>query len=243
MCEPNRTERRVTGPAGTPQPVAPDPGPAVSSAVQAAASSATTSKPADAPQSHVAPVSVGTTPESDPATWAPTEPPAHRCPWCSSVLPEGEDDRCPACGANLIYGAAVGLPGVTELAPASVRGRSAEPRRGSRLLSWISGDVDVEPASAPGDGAPHEALAMPSKDVRREILRLRLTQEGMVVSDAGDIEPGPGMLAETTLAASTEAGAEVLASAEPPIAEAEAKAEAEADGDGEPPDSEIRKAS
>jgi hypothetical protein len=219
----------VTGPAGVPEPVAPDPVLAASPAVQAAAAST----PAALPQPDAIPVPAAVTPEADPATWAPAEPPAHRCPWCSSVLPEGEDDRCPACGANLIYGSAVGLPGVTELAPASGVGRNGEPPRRNRLLSWISGEVDDEPAPVSSDGAPLEALAMPSKDVRREMLRLRLKQEGMVVSESGDIGPGPGMQAETTPAPAVDALGEHLASAEPP----------QADSDVESSDSEIRKAS
>ena len=70
-------------------------------------------------------------------------------------------------------------------APASTRARRAESPKRGRLLSWISGEVDDASVLGPPD-AP-DALAPPSKQVRREIWRLTLEAEGIPVSEDGEI--------------------------------------------------------
>ena len=115
----------MSGPSGATQQVVPDPKMGITPAAQVDA----VALPATPPQPTAGPAAA--TPVADPASWAPTAPVAASCPWCSSVLPEDPGDRCPACGANLVYGVAAGLPGVTEVAPASARGRNAEPLKRS----------------------------------------------------------------------------------------------------------------
>ncbi len=71
-------------------------------------------------------------------------------------------------------------------AEAIVRGvRATSPPRRSRLLSWISGDVSEDEEGTP---APHESLALPPVEVRREILRMELEAEiSDLQAEAGSI--------------------------------------------------------
>jgi hypothetical protein len=112
-----------------------------------------------------------------------------RCPWCSEPLPADATEQCPACHANLIPHPDERLPGLTEVEPvAASKTRRPDPARRSKLLAWISGDVDLDAAVAASERtASPEALDLPSREVRREIWRLTLEAEGLAVSDAGDI--------------------------------------------------------
>ena len=74
------------------------------------------------------------------------------------------------------------MPGLTQVAPSALKKVvAAEPVRRSRLLAWISGEIidDVPPTEAPS-----AALAPPSRDVRREILRLELEAAGITIPEA-----------------------------------------------------------
>ena len=117
-------------------------------------------------------------------------PTTRRCPWCSEPLPEEATERCPSCHANLVAEGETRLPGLTEVeAPGAVRVRRAEAPKRSKLLSWISGDIDEESGAPVGDP---EAVALPPRDVRREMLRLQLEAEGITVAADGSIEvPAP----------------------------------------------------
>ncbi len=124
---------------------------------------------------------------------------APRCPWCSADLPAGTIDRCPACGANLTPEGDPSIPGVTEVIGQASRALPTEPaRRSSRLLSWISGDIEPDPVPInAGDNAQLEALAPPPLEVRREMLRLQLEAEGFVITDD---EPADNAVAATDAA-------------------------------------------
>lgn len=112
------------------------------------------------------------------------------CPWCSAAI-SPDVERCPSCGAAVRDSASGGpeIPGVTQVDPAMALKR--EPPRASRIVNWISGEVDAPPpsvipnplasssvpgpaaASALGPAGP-ESFAPPSADVRREMARLEL---------------------------------------------------------------------
>src|SRR5262249_14595142 len=128
------------------------------------------------------------TPAPDmPVAVAPTE---RRCPWCSELLPADANERCPFCKV-LLTSTAPGdtrLPGLTEVeAPSTPRARLAEAPKRSKLLSWISGDVDDEVLTTPLGRSDPEALALPARDVRREMLRLKLEAEGITVALDGSL--------------------------------------------------------
>jgi hypothetical protein len=91
------------------------------------------------------------------------------CPWCSQELSEGAT-VCPSCGANLVPEADTDVPGVTAVDAASIIRSKAAPQSRNRLLSWISGEYTPDVPSK----AEAEALALPDKAVRDEILRLEL---------------------------------------------------------------------
>jgi hypothetical protein len=97
-----------------------------------------------------------------------------RCPWCSAPLPAATLASCPACGATLTGDGEAQLPGVTTLdTDAILRARSAAARPRSRLLSFITGEVDdggLTKASA-------ESIAPPSTAVLREMRRIALAAE------------------------------------------------------------------
>jgi hypothetical protein len=127
-----------------------------------------------------------------PVTPSPTDivadaPTARRCPWCSELLPEDATERCPACNANLVAEGEARIAGLTEVeGPTAARVRRAEAPKRSKLLSWISGDVDDESSSV-APSAP-DALNPPDRDVRREMLRLKLEAQGLTVAADGSIE-------------------------------------------------------
>jgi hypothetical protein len=97
-------------------------------------------------------------------------PSVARCPWCSAELPDAEAKTCPSCQANLVGDLDKPLPGVTALDLEALAYRRATPPKKSRLMSWISGDMDyddpTEAVPAPG------SVDRPPIEVRREMLRL-----------------------------------------------------------------------
>src|SRR5258705_693111 len=146
-----------------------------------------------------------------------------RCMWCSAELPSDHETVCPSCGATLIGETDSQVPGVTAIdAEAIIRSRSTtKPRQRSRLMSWISGDYEVEDAPAPPG-----SLSPPPLAVRREMLRLELEAQvanlqaeagAMAAEDA--VESGTS-IAETdigaALAAVTEANRTEAAAADAP---------------------------
>ena len=109
---------------------------------------------------------------------------APRCTWCSAVLPSDHETTCPSCGATLIGEGDAQVPGLTAIDTDAIirnaRAVQAKPR--SRLMSWISGDVD-EGDTAP---APPGSLSPPPAEVRREMLRLEL--EAQVANAQAEVE-------------------------------------------------------
>jgi len=111
--------------------------------------------------------------------------PAARCNWCSAVLPSDHETVCPSCGATLVGDGDTSVPGLTAIdAEAILRSaRAAKSKSRSRLLGWISGDVDDDGGSLT---ATPGSLAPPPADVRREILRLEL--EAQVANAQAEVE-------------------------------------------------------
>jgi hypothetical protein len=97
---------------------------------------------------------------------------ARRCPWCSAVLPADAGDTCPACHATLASTGEPNVPGVTALDVEKIALRRSGPPKKSRLMSWISGEVDYEGARGPL--ATPASLAPPALEVRQEMIRLEL---------------------------------------------------------------------
>lgn len=123
----------------------------------------------------------------------PMNGPITSCPWCSAALPVPDAEVCPSCGATLnsATGTEPQLPGVTTLdAEAILRARSEGSRPRSRILSFITGEIPVEPAGE-DDAA---SIAPPSDQVRREILRLQ------VQAEIADLEAETVALKSDTLA-------------------------------------------
>src|SRR5207245_878953 len=104
---------------------------------------------------------------------------AARCPWCSAELVSPDDSRCRSCGAILISEGEPQVPGVTSLDPEVMLRSRREPLKRNRLLSWITGESDEQPAK---QIAP-DALAPPPPDVRREMLRIELEADGIVAPE------------------------------------------------------------
>src|SRR5215210_1491413 len=97
-----------------------------------------------------------------------------RCPWCSAPLPSASPATCPSCGATLHGDGEAQLPGVTTLdTDAILRARAASSRPRSRLLSFITGDVEDAGTST----RDLDSIAPPSADVLREMRRLELAAE------------------------------------------------------------------
>ena len=140
-------------------------------------------------------------PATDPAHWAPVEAPGPRCPWCSTALATLDVANCPHCNAQLSGSTEAGLPGLTVVAPPA-RTAPLETVKRNRLLAWISGEVLDDPEPAGGRDAAPEALAPPSRDVRREILRIQLEAAGIQLPPeaAADV-PVPAPAATTADAA------------------------------------------
>jgi len=131
-------------------------------------------------------------------------PSVARCPWCSAELPKTRAKTCPSCKANLAGEPEAALPGLTaiDLEKLAFR-RSVSPKR-SRLMSWISGDLDYEDVGEPA--APPGSLEPPPAEVRREMLRLEMA----------------AMIADLTAEAGALAADEAVARGSDPVAAAEA---------------------
>jgi hypothetical protein len=158
----------------------------------------------DAAGETVAPVVLD--PSADPSSWAPVEAPGPRCPWCSAALPEATLEHCPSCRAQLSGSVDSGVPGLTEVQPAQ-KAAPLESVKRNRLLAWISGEVlddQIVPSNTP---AGAEAIAPPSRDVKREILRLQLEAAGIqvpVASPSDATAPTPEPAADAAAAAGTD---------------------------------------
>jgi hypothetical protein len=120
---------------------------------------------------------------------SPEAPPARRCPWCSEVLPPETTTQCPHCHASLLAEGETRLPGLTEVeAPSAVKARRIESTgRRSKLLSWISGEIDDQDLAPVSLRPSDDAFAPPPRDVRREMLRLQLEAEGVTVAADGSL--------------------------------------------------------
>jgi hypothetical protein len=108
----------------------------------------------------------------------PMSGPITICPWCSAHLPKPETALCPSCGAALTAApdAPADIKGVTTLdTDAILRARSeaGRPQGGSRLLSFITGELPVDTTTP----ASPEVFAPPPDEVRLEMLRLQLEAE------------------------------------------------------------------
>lgn len=93
------------------------------------------------------------------------------CPWCSEPLPVPGAAECPSCGAHLLGGEDVEVPGVTAIDPALAR-IAATPMKVKRTFgSLLVGDENEIP---PPTEAEMPALARPDADVLREMLRIEM---------------------------------------------------------------------
>jgi hypothetical protein len=93
---------------------------------------------------------------------------AGRCPWCSSPLDDTSVPTCPHCGAALKAQHEGDVPGVTQIDALSLATQRRDRGGGVRALI---GMADEETQGSPIRSVPEP----PSDDVRREILRLRVT--------------------------------------------------------------------
>jgi hypothetical protein len=170
-------------------------------------------------------------------------PSAPRCPWCSAELPKAKVKTCPACHANLAGDGDAQLPGLTaiDLEKLAFR-RSVTPKR-SRLMSWISGDLEYEDATEPV--APPGSLEPPPFEVRREMLRLEMAALiADLTAEAGALAADEAVAHDTdpaAAAASIRTELDAATTAEPrtdPSASVAADADDAADdpGPGEPGD-------
>jgi hypothetical protein len=149
------------------------------------------------------------------------------CPWCSAALPTPTPEHCPSCGAQLVSSASDDVPGVTQVdLGALTRGDPivAPPRRG--LLSFISGEYAVdEPV------APHEAIAPPPDEVRREMLRMEIeAAEAEAAAIQAELEMEAAAAAEASEAAAASEAA-VASEAAETDGQAAGQAAGEADAD------------
>ena len=96
------------------------------------------------------------------------------CPWCSAPVASPDDVTCGACGATLQGDAAIEIPGVTAI-DGQHASRAAAPRKIRRTFGalFVGSDDEILPPSE----AELPALAMPTAEVRREMLRLQLDAE------------------------------------------------------------------
>jgi hypothetical protein len=151
-------------------------------------------------------------PAPTPGAWpeVSTDPGEPRCPWCSAVLSSADLATCPSCGAQLNGPTEAEVPGVTTIDVAALAWKAGAPPRRSKLMSWISGDVEEEPPASVGSPS---AIEPPSLAVRREMLRLELEAEG--ISLPHDAEPP----ADEELAAGQAAAGGTPPADEPPAAD------------------------
>jgi hypothetical protein len=133
-------------------------------------------------------------------------PDVMRCPWCSALLPPDTADACPSCHATLSSTEEPNVPGVTALDVEKIALRRSGPPKKSRLMSWISGEVDYEgmrgPIATPG------SLAPPPLEVRQEMIRLEQEAHlANLTAEAG------ALAAEEAIEASERGEAQVVADA------------------------------
>jgi len=104
----------------------------------------------------------------------PSAVPGARCPWCSAPIASPDDVTCGACGATLQGDTAIEIPGVTAI-DGQHASRAAAPRKVRRTFGalFVGDDDEIPPPSE----AELPALAMPTAEVRREMLRLQLDAE------------------------------------------------------------------
>jgi hypothetical protein len=88
------------------------------------------------------------------------------------VLPADTGDTCPSCHATLASTGEPNIPGVTALDVEKIALRRSGPPKRSRLMSWISGEVDD--GGARGQIATPGSLSPPPLEVRQEMIRLEL---------------------------------------------------------------------
>jgi hypothetical protein len=188
---------------------------------------------------------------AEPTEDASSTPSAIRCPWCSAELADPEATTCPSCQANLVGDADKQLPGLTAVDLEKLAFRRALPQKKSRIMSWISGDLDYEDATEPI--APPGSLDRPPIEVRREMLRLEraaliaelAAEAGAITADMVlDQETDPSAAAAAIQAhvddaaaaeaVDTEVPLEELAAVSPEPTETEAALHAQADPDAEP---------
>ena len=93
------------------------------------------------------------------------------CPWCSEPLPAPDATECPSCGAHLLGGEDVEVPGVTAIDPALARIAAAPMKVKRTFGSLLVGDENEIP---PPTEAEMPALARPDAEVRREMLRIEM---------------------------------------------------------------------
>ncbi len=124
---------------------------------------------------------------AEPTEDAPALAPSlSRCPWCSAELPDPTAKTCPSCQANLVGDVDKQLPGLTAVDLEKLAFRRGAPQKKSRIMSWISGDLDYEDATEPI--APPGSLDLPPIEVRREMLRLeRAALIADLAAEAGSI--------------------------------------------------------
>jgi hypothetical protein len=126
------------------------------------------------------------------------------CPWCSAVLPPDTGDACRSCHATLSANGEPNVPGVTALDVEKIALRRSGPPKKSRLMSWISGEVDYEGPRGPV--ATAGSLAPPPLEVRQEMIRLELEAHlANLTAEAG------ALAAEEAIQASERGDAGVLA--------------------------------
>lgn len=158
----------------------------------------------DAAGESAAPVALD--PSADPSSWAPVEAPGPRCPWCSAALPRADLEHCPSCRAQLTGSVDAGVPGLTEVQPVQ-KAAPLESVKRNRLLAWISGEVLDDQTPTSSTPAAAEAIAPPSRDVKREMLRLQLEAAGIPVpgaDPAATTQPTPEAPAHTDAATGTD---------------------------------------
>jgi hypothetical protein len=153
------------------------------------------------------PIGAGALPQA--ASGAGSE--ARRCPWCSAVLAADTGDICPSCHATLASTGEPNVPGVTALDVEKIALRRSGPPKKSRLMSWISGEVDYEGARGPI--ATPGSLAPPPLEVRQEMIRLELearlaqvTAEAEALAAEEAIEAGERGRGVTLVADDTRSG-------------------------------------
>lgn len=115
------------------------------------------------------------------------------CPWCSEPLLAADVDHCPRCGATMTAEQEPVIPGVTTIQPEILakQARAAKPKRGG-LMSLFVGREDEQPNVQQPTEAELPALAQPSVEVRREMLRIELEAAGVLPPEEPAAESAAG---------------------------------------------------